>query len=257
MTGTGTGAGKTLLSVALCLKLKAKYWKPIQTGSPSDSAFAARFLPRERIFKSAFRFRRPLSPNQAARREGRSFKAADIVPPPGFDLRSVPLKTGWKEAPRPGADPPEGPRPGAGLQKIRFRRDRFEQSDGPDGVRPVFAKESFLVTEGIGGVFVPLNDRETVLDLIERLQFPVLIAALSGLGTLNHSLLTLQALRRSPKIPVLGLVLSGPSHPDNKRDLERTGKIPVFELKQLPSDKNLTPKDFEEALDPKITRIFL
>ena len=214
MTGTGTGVGKTLLSVALCLKLKADYWKPIQTGSPSDSAFAARFLPRERIFKSAFRFRRPLSPNQAARKEGKSFQAADIVPPPGFDGRSDPLKT--------------------------------------SSSRQALAREPFLVTEGIGGVSVPLNDRETVLDLIERLQFPVLIAALSGLGTLNHSLLTLQALRNR-KIPVLGLVLSGPSHPDNKRDLERIGKVPVFELRSLPPEDRLTQKDFKAAL--KIKRL--
>jgi dethiobiotin synthetase len=59
----------------------------------------------------------------------------------------------------------------------------------------------------------------------------VLLVARSGLGTLNHTLLSLEALRRR-QIPVLGLVLNGPLHPDNPGTLEAIGRVPV--LAELP-----------------------
>ncbi|MDP3425805.1 MAG: dethiobiotin synthase, partial [Humidesulfovibrio sp.] len=52
-----------------------------------------------------------------------------------------------------------------------------------------------LVIEGAGGVLVPLNEDETMLDLMVRLGAPVLVAARTGLGTINHTCLTLAALR--------------------------------------------------------------
>jgi dethiobiotin synthetase len=59
----------------------------------------------------------------------------------------------------------------------------------------------------------------------------VLLVARSGLGTLNHTLLSLEALA-SRDLRVLGLVLNGPPHPDNPRTLEQLGRVPV--LLQLP-----------------------
>jgi len=55
--------------------------------------------------------------------------------------------------------------------------------------------------------------------------------ARSGLGTLNHTLLSLEALRRR-QLTVLGLVLNGPPHPDNPRTLAELGAVPV--LAELP-----------------------
>ena len=177
ITGTGTGVGKTLVSIGLCLKLKAGYWKPVQTGEPTDEDYVRSFLPSDKICPGSIRLKAPLSPNQAARLEEKNLRVVDIK---------------W-----------------------------------PDS-------EDFLVVEGIGGVFVPLNKKETLLDLITHLQLPVIVTALSGLGTLNHTLLTLEALRKR-QISVLGLILSGPSHPENKRDLEHWGQAPVLlELKPLP-----------------------
>ena len=84
-----------------------------------------------------------------------------------------------------------------------------------------------VVVEGCGGVFVPLSKTHTQLDLIKQLKLPVIVTAESGLGTLNHTLLTLEALR-SRRLPVLGLILSGPPHPKNARDLQHWGKAPVL-----------------------------
>ena len=94
-----------------------------------------------------------------------------------------------------------------------------------------------LVIEGAGGALVPLNDKENMSDLMKKLKAPVIIVARSGLGTLNHTFLTLFALR-AKKIPLLGVIMVGPFHKDNKRDIEKQGKIPV--LLELPWLKKLS-----------------
>ena len=81
-------------------------------------------------------------------------------------------------------------------------------------------KSSCLIVEGIGGVFVPLNNKHTVLDLIQKINYPVIVIARSSLGTLNHALLTLETLKQR-KIKTLGVILSSKSHPDNKKDIEK------------------------------------
>jgi dethiobiotin synthetase len=65
-----------------------------------------------------------------------------------------------------------------------------------------------VVVEGIGGVKVPLGDSTYVIDLIGALRLPALVVASAGLGTLNHTLLTLEALERE-QIPIVGVILNG------------------------------------------------
>lgn len=65
----------------------------------------------------------------------------------------------------------------------------------------------FLVVEGAGGIMVPLNRRETMLDLACRLGYPVLVVVRNRLGCINHALLTLAALKRR-RLPVAGVVLN-------------------------------------------------
>jgi len=95
--------------------------------------------------------------------------------------------------------------------------------------------EGPLVVECAGGLMVPLRrDGATAwmqIDQLRRWGLPVLLVARGGLGTLNHTLLSLEDLRHR-SIPVLGLVLNGPALPDNPRTLEALGGVPV--LAQLP-----------------------
>ena len=84
-----------------------------------------------------------------------------------------------------------------------------------------------LVVEGAGGCLVPLNWRETVLDLIQHLGLCTMLVARSGLGTINHTCLSLQALKMA-QVPVLGVVLVGPPHPENKEAIEHFGQVPVL-----------------------------
>jgi dethiobiotin synthetase len=88
-----------------------------------------------------------------------------------------------------------------------------------------------LVVETAGGLLVPLRRDWLQIQQLERWQLPVLLVARSGLGTLNHTLLSLEALRRRG-LAVLGLVLNGPLHADNPRTLEELGGVPV--LLELP-----------------------
>lgn len=88
-----------------------------------------------------------------------------------------------------------------------------------------------LVVETAGGLLVPLGRDWLQIDQLQRWGLPVLLVGRSGLGTLNHTLLSIEALR-ARAIPLLGLVLNGPPHPDNPRSLEQLGGVPV--LAQLP-----------------------
>lgn len=74
--------------------------------------------------------------------------------------------------------------------------------------RQAISGEGAMVCEGVGGVLAPLAEGHTALDLMAELGLPVLVAARPGLGTINHTLLTIQAVRRRG-LEVLGFVFSG------------------------------------------------
>ena len=123
-----------------------------------------------------------------------------------------------------------------------------------DEVRPgaivLPATDRFLVVEGAGGVFVPLNGSDLMIDLIERLDLPVVVAARSTLGTINHTLLTLGALR-ARGIPVLGVVMIGPPSRSNREAIERYGKVSV--VAELPYTDDLSPKWVAEMAESQLS----
>src|SRR6185295_18187030 len=89
-----------------------------------------------------------------------------------------------------------------------------------------------LVVEGAGGLFVPIDRKREVIDLIEMFKLPVVLVARAGLGTLNHTGLSLAALK-ARKIPVRAVVLSksspdeDPSESDNPKLIAARG-VPVL-----------------------------
>lgn len=90
-----------------------------------------------------------------------------------------------------------------------------------------------LVIEGAGGLFVPIDARRDIIDLIEALNTPVLLVARAGLGTLNHTGLSLEALARRG-IVVRAVLLttvaaaSDPSERDNAEWLRRRHGVPAL-----------------------------
>lgn len=99
--------------------------------------------------------------------------------------------------------------------------------------------EETLIVEGVGGLLVPLTDDFTVRDLAVELALPLLIAALPGLGTINHTLLTIEA-ARAARLEVAAVVLTPwPDDPSamelsNSETIARLGGVEVAVLKNIP-----------------------
>lgn len=94
----------------------------------------------------------------------------------------------------------------------------------------------FLLVEGAGGVYVPLNDKELTVDLIKKIGAPAVVVADAELGTINHTLLTVEALKNHG-IEIKGIVLNRfPENPsvivrDNVKTIEQwTGEKVLFTI---------------------------
>jgi dethiobiotin synthase len=84
-----------------------------------------------------------------------------------------------------------------------------------------------LVIEGAGGLMVPLTDEAYVVDLATELHLPLILVARSSIGTINHTLLSLEAIRRRG-LPLAGVVINGPETPHNRAAIERYGQVEVI-----------------------------
>ncbi len=87
--------------------------------------------------------------------------------------------------------------------------------------------EKPLIVETAGGLMVPLTRELLQIDQLITWQLPVVLVARTGLGTLNHTLLSLEALRKR-NIKVLGVFLNGSSHQDNPRTIRELADIPII-----------------------------
>jgi dethiobiotin synthetase len=93
----------------------------------------------------------------------------------------------------------------------------------------------WLVVEGAGGALVPINSKQFMLDLMVKFKLPIVLAARSGLGTINHTLLTLAALHAA-ELAVHGVVLIGDQNRENRETIERFGHVRVIgEIPRLPN----------------------
>ena len=116
-------------------------------------------------------------------------------------------------------DPPISPHLASREGGIRIALDAFELPEAPAGRK--------WIVEGAGGVMVPLNERDMMRDLMQRIGFPIIVAARSTLGTINHTLLTLAALRDA-RLPICGVALIGHQNIDNRRAIEKYGNVRVI-----------------------------
>ncbi len=114
-----------------------------------------------------------------------------------------------------------------------------------------------VVVEGAGGLFVPLDSRHDIIDLVATLRLPVLLVARAGLGTLNHTALSLQALA-ARRIPVKAVLLSrgtparDTSERDNRRMLEARHGVPVLGPVPYLPDARKRHAAFRRALQPLV-----
>jgi dethiobiotin synthetase len=114
-----------------------------------------------------------------------------------------------------------------------------------------------VVVEGAGGLFVPLDSRHDIIDLVATLRLPVLLVARAGLGTLNHTALSLQALA-ARRIPVKAVLLSrgtparDTSERDNRLMLEARHGVPVLGPVPYLPDARKRHAAFRRALQPLV-----
>jgi len=149
-----------------------------------------------------------------------------------------PIQTGTRE----GADRPTVMRL-AGLPRSRTVAEayRFAPPVSPHlaarwaGVRIDFRKIKVsrlaaaenLIAEGAGGALVPINERQLMTDLMRHLRLPVLLVTRTTLGTINHTLLSLAALRAAG-LDVRGVIMVGKANRDNREAIERYGHAHVI-----------------------------
>ena len=129
-------------------------------------------------------------------------------------------------------------------QRLDFAAIDFPAIDCPA------SHDLFWIVEGAGGALVPLDDDHVMTDLMQKLGLPVVVVARSTLGTINHSLLTLEALR-TRGLTVAGVILNGPENTANKAAIEQFGQVAV--LAELPLLDRITAPALE-TLMPRLDR---
>ncbi|AXI24639.1 dethiobiotin synthase [Cardinium endosymbiont of Sogatella furcifera] len=101
-------------------------------------------------------------------------------------------------------------------------------------------KVSNLIIEGAGGILVPINETIFMVDLIKKCATPVILVARSTIGTINHTLLSLEALR-ARNISILGIILNGQYNKDNLKAIEFYGKVKV--LASIPTLQHISKEN--------------
>jgi dethiobiotin synthetase len=209
VTGTDTGVGKTILCAALLAAMAAegrhvRAHKPVLTGLEDPAEIAARgeWLPDHELLAAA----------------------ADMKPEEVAPLRYGPAVSPHLAAQLAG----ERIDPERLISAARGGGGGDGAAGGDDTIgRDDTAGRDVYVVEGVGGLLTPLADDLTVRDLAAALELPMLIAARPGLGTINHTLLTLEA-ARAADLDVCAVVLT--PWPTEPTAIERSNRETIAAL---------------------------
>jgi dethiobiotin synthase len=138
----------------------------------------------------------------------------------------------------------------------RLAHQRIQTGKITAAFRRLSSLHETVIVEGAGGVLVPIDEKNTMMDIMKALRIPVILVARASLGTINHTLLSLAELRRA-RVNVIGVVLvqstpgkQGVIEKDNVRTIGKLGSTPV--LACLPFRKSFK----SAALAPLLSRIF-
>ena len=101
--------------------------------------------------------------------------------------------------------------------KIEFRKIKL----------PALHADENLIAEGAGGALVPINERQLTTDLMRHLGLPVLLVTRTTLGTINHTLLSVAALREA-RLDLRGVIMVGKPNRENRKAIEHYGEIAVI-----------------------------
>lgn len=139
---------------------------------------------------------------------------------------------------------PASPHLSARLEGVEIDPFRLEP---PAGVGP-------LIIEGAGGLLVPLTNTTVFADVFARWRIPVILCARTALGTINHTLLSIEALR-SRDVPIRGVAFIGAENIDTQITIAAIGQVKV--LGRLPLLENLTKDSLSHAFDENFDLVSL
>jgi dethiobiotin synthetase len=195
ITGIGTGVGKTIVSAVLVEKLKADYWKPIQSGdlNNSDTMFVESLILNDyTVFhQEAYRLTQPLSPHQSAAIDG-----------------------------------------------IRIELDKINIPN----------TSNQLIIEGAGGLMVPINEKDLMIDLIKKLDAEVVLVSKNYLGSINHTLLSAEILK-SRNIPIKQLIFCGETNQSSEDVIYKQTGIEIVRIPFFNILNKISIREFTETLN--------
>ncbi|MGR3763210.1 dethiobiotin synthase [Rossellomorea sp. NS-SX7] len=110
--------------------------------------------------------------------------------------------------------------------------EKIETQPIIDQTQKLINSHELIFVEGAGGLIVPLNEEETMIDLIDRLSLPVILVARAGLGTINHTVLSVMALKQR-KIKIAGIILNRVT-PHEMPEIEEDNRIMLEKLTGIP-----------------------
>jgi dethiobiotin synthetase len=167
VAGIGTEIGKTVVSAILVEALHADYWKPVQSGSKTDSdkEFVRALISNDssHFHEEKYLLEEPLSPHAAAKIDGIEIKSEELKLP---------------------------------------------------------VTDNHLIVELAGGLMVPLNDKELNIDLLKQWNCPIVLVANFYLGSINHTLLSIEILERNG-LEIHSIVFNGEQVPSSREAIER------------------------------------
>jgi dethiobiotin synthetase len=197
ITGTDTGIGKTVIAGAIARQLR---------------------LAGKRVAVC-----KPCGSGCVHRREGLVSEDAEFLAHCAGSPHPLHIVCPQRYA-EPLAPAVAGQRAGQPLDWAEVQRCIDEMSTGSE----------VMIIEGVGGIMVPMDEKHTMLDVASWLNVPAVVVARAGLGTINHTLLTVNALR-ARGVRVAGVVINnypaenpGVAEETNPKAIEKWGKVPVL-----------------------------
>jgi dethiobiotin synthetase len=173
ITGIGTNVGKTVVAAIISEALQADYWKPVQAGYENGTdALQVKYLvsnPTSVIHPELYKLSLAASPHIAARKDNLKIDL-DVI-----KKKYEQLITGNRQS-----------------ETTNYKLQTTNYN---------------LIIEGAGGLLVPLNENEFVIDLIQKLNAKVILVSRNYLGSINHSLLTATACKQR-NLNVIGWIFS-------------------------------------------------
>lgn len=251
VTGTDTGIGKTIFAAALAGATGAPYWKPIQSGleDETDSETVARLLPVQSMGES--QTARSASGTASEARGGgatTSPQSPSVSPAPAARFTLSACKAVEGDCHLPTTSSLGGPiLPEAYRLNTPASPHIAAEIDGVTiDVAALIPPPGDLIVEGAGGALVPVTRTTHYADLFARWQIPVIICARTALGTINHSLMTIEVLR-ARGVPIHGLAFLGDAVEDSEAIISQLSG--VRRLGRLPILDPLTPDNLAAAFN--------